>query len=244
MKTKLHILLAGLIAGLSWPAFAQECVVAFPERLGNWADVKNGRYSGPLIDSADSIFKTAGISVQHHGEDRWQDILAKFNAGDIDILAVAVKTPERGQTMKFVGPWLNYRWGPFYLEGTDVTSMETPRVGVNRALQGVWPIPTYLTRLHGEAHWDTPEQLMQKLSRGEIDVMLGEYEAILTRAGELNISVRELPNTEMRLTAYMAINKKSACMSVSTRLARAIRDWKQQGGWDSLLVAVQNAGQR
>lgn len=233
------ILLWGLaLTIVSTPTQAQECVVAFPERLGNWAAVKEGRYIGPLIDAADAVFKAADMRVKHHGVDRWQSILSKFDDGEIDILAVAVKTADRQAKMNFVGPWINYRWGPFQLAGKDITLLERPKVGVNRALQGVWPTPTYLARLNGEPDWDTPENLMQKLVRGEIDVMLGEYEAIMKRADDMDVAVSELPNTEMRLTAYMAINKNSECLAFSPALDRAIRAWKHKGGWAKLIARV------
>lgn len=228
----------GVVTVMPSAAAAQECTVAFPERLEGWADIEGKHYVGPLVDAVAAIFRDAGVRMSKHPVDRWPSILEKFAAGKIDILAVAVRTRTREETMQFVGPWINYRWGPFYLDGKDVTGLENPKVGVNRALKGVWPIPAYLTRLKGEPVWDTPEMLMNRLVDGEIDMVLGEYAATANRARDLNVTVKEVPDAETRLTAYMAVNKKSECVAVADRLERAIRIWKRTGGRAEMMTGV------
>ncbi len=239
-RRKIAIFLVCCLA-LASPAAGQQCVVAFPEKLGSWASVHEGHYVGPLVDAATEIFAEAMLTIVKHPVDRWSNILEQFEAGKIDILAVAMRTSEREKTMQFVGPWINYRWGPFYLTGSDALTVEHPKVGVNRALKGVWPIPAYLTRLHGEAVWDTPEELMNKLTNGAIDVVLGEYQATLNRASELDVDVTELPNTNMRLDIHMAVNKNGACVNRAEGLDRAIRVWKRNGGQAELMKSVQGS---
>lgn len=238
--SKHYLQLAASVALLivTTPLYAQTCVVAFPEQNGSWATVEENQFGGPLINSADQIFAAAKMEVAHHPVEPWADVLKKFENGQIDILAIALRSAEREKTMKFVGPWLSYHWGPFTLAHTNPNDLKHPTIGVNRALKNVQPIPTYLTRLHGNPDWDTPANLVNKLSSGKIDIILGEREVINRQASINGLQVKELPGTDMRMTAYMAINPSSACMKHAETLDRAIRDWKKDGGHDQLIMAV------
>lgn len=223
---------------VSSAAEGQKCVIAFPERSGSWTRVDGDQYAGPLIEASEDIFERAGVTPIQHPIERWQHILEKFETGGVDILAAAVRTSAREKSMLFVGPWINYRWGPFYLADNEVSEKQRPKIGVNRALRGVWPVPTYLERLNGEPVWDTPEELIRSLSSREIDILLGEYEATTARAAELGIKVRRMPEADMRLSVYMAVNPKGGCASATERLEKAIREWIQSGGRAALLASV------
>lgn len=218
--------------------YANECIVAFPEQNGSWATVEKGKFGGPLIRSADSVFDAASINVIHHPVDPWSNVLKKFEAGEIDILAVALRSREREKTMLFAGPWLSYRWGPFTLETTDADALKTPKIGVNRALKNVQPVPTYLSRLKGVPDWDTPANLLTKLTNGTVDMILGESGVINRQAQMQRVAVKEVPGTNMRMNAYMAIHPESTCASHVEALDRAIRQWKKNGGHERLLEAV------
>lgn len=220
------------------PLYAQTCVVAFPEQNGSWATVEDNQFGGPLINSADQIFAAAKMEVTHHPVEPWADVLKKFEKGKIDILAIALRSVEREKTMRFVGPWLSYHWGPFTLAQTNTKDLKHPTIGVNRALKNVQPIPTYLERLHGNPDWDTPANLVNKLSSGKIDIILGEYAVINRQARMYGLQIKEMPGADMHMLAHMAINLRSACVKHAETLDRAIRDWKKDGGHDQLITAV------
>ncbi len=223
---------------VSGQAVAQTCVVAFPEQNGSWATVEGDQFGGPLIESADQVFAAANMKVEHHPVEPWAGVLRKFERGEIDILAIALRSVEREKTMRFVGPWLSYRWGPFTLAETNTDDLKHPTIGVNRALKNVQPIPTYLARLHGNPDWDTPANLITKLSNGSVDMILGEHAVINRQARMYGLQVKELPGADMRMTAFMAINPNSACVKHAGDLDRAIRNWKKDGGHEQLITAV------
>lgn len=217
---------------------AQECVVAFPEQNGNWASIDGDKFVGPLVETADQIFSSAGVRVTHHPVETWTNVLEKYERGEIDILAVALRSSEREKSMNFVGPWLSYHWGPFILAGTNVEDLKNPKIGVNRALRNVQPVPTYLARLHGTAVWESQNKLIEELAAGNVDIILGDQDVVNRQAANLDLKVKMLPGANVRMTAYMAIHHNSPCVTHTQELDRAIRNWKKQDGHEQLIDAV------
>lgn len=240
MKKLTRYIVAGSMVLIGGQAVAQTCVVAFPEQNGSWATIEGNQFGGPLIESADQVFAAAGLEVVHHPVTPWAEVLRKFNEGEIDILAIALRSREREKTMKFAGPWLSYRWGPFTLAETDTEELKSPKIGVNRALKNVQPIPRYLARLNGIPVWESQANLIVKLANGELDIILGDQGIISRQAAQTNVKVKELPGADMRMTAYMAIHHESPCSVRVDDLDRAIRNWKKAGGHEQLITAVAN----
>lgn len=239
-QATIRLFLFGLAANLffTMPTAAQTCVAGFPESIGEWSEFVDGRHKGPVVDAAMQIFDLARVRIHQYPNDAWPATLQAFSDGKVDILVTALKSQEREETMAFIGPWLNYRWAAFKLQQPAGPNHDRVRIGVNKGLKGIHPIPHFIARLNGTPVWDTTPNIMRLLAHGDVDIVLGDHLSLTRTAVDQGVALTEVGGSNLQFSAHMAIRKDSPCMIYVPRISRAVRAWRRGDGHRRLLEAV------
>lgn len=230
------ILIGSQNAEASDQTTALKCKVAFPEKWGNWTSVEGDRVKGPLVSALSEIFEKAPAEMIVVPRTNWRSVLDKFSANEIDILATAIRFPAREKTMHFVGPLMHYYWAAFKREGE--TLKEQPKVGVNRVLVRIEPVPTIVARLGAVSIPMRGDELMPRLASGDVQMVLGARSIAFEEAKALKLAIEEVEGSAVRSAVYLGVNKDTACAKIAPDLNAAIRSWRMQGGEVKLLEAA------
>lgn len=196
----------------------------------NWPPAKiieHGRFGGTDVLILNELADQIGV-VLEYVECPWRRCLVMIEAGEVDLISSIARSPERERYLQFIEP--PYRNGYdiyFYTRGTDLKKYED--------LQGL-----SIGHIRGSAYFDRfdndhslakfavtrEDQLIEMLSRGRLDVVVG-----IGRNLDYLIQQRNL-STVIRRTSlvmptvaptYIAMSRKSSGLHLAPRIGQALR---------------------
>jgi polar amino acid transport system substrate-binding protein len=229
MRRSLPSLLAvGLAAALLWagPAIASEKLRVAMVHWPPAKIVENGRFGGTDVIMLEELAGQLGIVLEYI-ECPWRRCLVMIEAGDVDLISSIAKSPERERYLQFIEP--PYRNGydiHFYTRGSDLKRYED--------LQGLT-----IGLIRGSAYFGRfdqdrslakfavtrEEQLIDMLSRGRLDVILGVGRNLdyLLQRREPASAIRKASLVVPSATpTYIAISRKFPGLDLAPRLGQAL----------------------
>jgi polar amino acid transport system substrate-binding protein len=217
-----------LAAALLWvgPAVGSEKLRV---AMVNWPPAKiveNGRFGGTDVLMLEELASQIGI-VLEYVECPWRRCLVMIEAGEVDLISSITKSPERQRYLQFIEP--PYRNGYdiyFYTRGTDLKRYED--------LQGLT-----IGLIRGSAYFERfdqdqslakfavtrEEQLIEMLSRGRLDVVVGIGRNLdyLIQPQQLSTVIRKTSLVVPTIApTYIALSRKSSGLHLAPKLGQAL----------------------
>ncbi|ADZ71563.1 diguanylate cyclase [Polymorphum gilvum] len=152
----------------------------------------DGRGQGLAVDLAHDISAQTGL-VLNPVYDNWSNLLARFKAGDLDIIANISRTDERADYTLFSQEYHRIPNAVFVRSGfgpyTGLESLAGKSVGIGK---DIYYADKLKARLGNVRTYSTQEDIVLALSRSEVDaaiVALSNGNAIVRRLGLINIEI-------------------------------------------------------
>jgi polar amino acid transport system substrate-binding protein len=218
----------GLATALIWagPAAGSEKLRV---AMVNWPPAKiieNGRFGGTDVLMLEELADQIGI-VLEYVECPWRRCLVMAEAGEVDVISSLTKSPERERYLQFIEP--PYRNGYdiyFYTRETDLKKYED--------LQGL-----SIGHIRGSAYFDRfdgdrrltkfavtrEDQLLEMLSRGRLDVVVGigrNLDYLIQRRNLSTVIRRTSLVVPTVAPTYIAISRKSSGLHLAPRIGQAL----------------------
>lgn len=138
--------------------------------------MRNGKHIGISADYLDVISKLSHLKFELIPTESWQDSLAAVESGACMVTTMINRTPSRSHFLNFTTPYIEV---PNVLVGRNGTPMVQGFEGVGNRIVGVvsgFRHAEYLARYYPDLlteYVDSEVSGLQKLSKGDIDLMVG-----------------------------------------------------------------------
>lgn len=184
---------------------------------------KDGSYQGMASDYIRILNDRTGLNMQVVPTDSWDQSVAMFQAGDLDVLPCIGKSVERESYVKFSDPYLSFH-------RVVITKLDTVFVGGPEDLAGL-RVAVQRDSSHDAflreqtksppIYYDTFAQALTAVAQGEVDCAIGN-------AATAAYWIKQLGLTNLRLTVPLGETVESLHFGVR-------EDWPE-------LVAILNKG--
>ncbi len=172
---------------------------------------ENGQYSGYGADYVRLLNERLGLNMEIVPEISWQEVISRLQDRRIDVLPAAGYTAERSSYLKYSTPYIGFHrviishiGNPFVSGLADITGL---RIGVqaNSSHSG-WLKEKGPLKIH---EYDTLAQTLQAVSKGNVDVMIGNLAACTYLIRGLHITNLKVasPLSSKRQLLHFAIRK-------------------------------------
>ncbi|MGS4885661.1 substrate-binding periplasmic protein [Roseibium sp. MB-4] len=243
LAKNIHIcctLLICLSAFLSKHSLAGECSDVRLSGPPVWPPYVNGEEKGTertglAIDLVNDIFSELGVTHQIDDAKPWARVTSELEQGKIDIVFALLSSPQRRENYVFTESWLDdyyavvtYRGREFPFEGME--DLKSRRGVVYHGIN----LPPPLNQAQSEAYdlIEIPEipSLYKMLRLGRADYILTSPLTFkrLMPDGYVWSDFTVLEPSIVRIPIYMAISKKSPCLTILDNLNAKISEHGQR----------------
>lgn len=175
---------------------------------------KEGKYRGMAADYLELITRMTGIRFEAVKRSTWAESVQAIKAKEIDLLPCVGVSEERKSFLTYTHPYLKFSRviiTPMESVVTGLEDLSDLRIGVqdNSSHHGFLEEATDLK----PQLYDTFEEAMLAVSRGEIDATIGNL-AVSTHV------MQELALTNIKMAAYAAEQPQALCLGVR-------KDWPE-----------------
>lgn len=184
---------------------------------------KDGAYQGMASDYIRVLNDRTGLNMQVLPTDSWDASIAKFQAGDLDVLPCIGKSVERGTYVRFSDPYLTFH-------RVVITKLDTVFVGGPEDLAGL-RVAVQRDSSHDaflKEHSNIPPVYYDTFSRALTAVAQGEVDCAIGNAATAAYWIKQLGLSNLRLTVPLGETVETLHFGVR-------QDWPE-------LVAILNKG--
>lgn len=274
MKTFRSLWIAGLVLGLvacsdSTPVETQSAAPSEPatraapascELVMGWDpwepyqyEITGGHVFGLDVDLVTAVTRNAGCSIAFE-KGSWRELLQKLRDGDIDILAGATSTADRGEFAWFTDP---YRDEEFYLYIASARSEELGQMSLDDVMQAGLRVGVIDDYLYGEfiaSFQDNPEYQAQfeyasmaetnfsRLLDGRVDGIIEDKFVGASIIRHKNLALAITPHA-MRFGSTpvsLMVSKASVDSELFGKLNRSVNELRSSGAIDKVLSQYRN----
>ena len=210
------------------------------------AYLENGHPAGALCDVLTEAARRAGLSIEFHLQP-WARGMAETQAGRIDAIFPAFRTPERESILAFPGEILleeNVTWfvradSPIEI-GPDLAGARGHRIAlVNRTSLGAHFDQALRNGMltNVEAVPDTTSAV-RTLTGGRVELIAGFDQGIWAEAEQLGLKdqLRELKPAIEAVPAYLAFTRARDLSAESQAIDAALKSMKEDGTYQKILA--------
>ena len=212
--------------------------IAAPEKLrvamSHWPPAKiveDGRFDGTDFVMLEELARRVGATLEYV-ECPWRRCLLMLETGEVDLISSLTRSPERERYLQFIEP--PYRNGydiSFYTRGADLGRYEDLRGLTIGHIRG----SAYFDRLDQDRSLTKfavtrEDQLLEMLSRGRLDVVVGighNLDYLIQRRNLSKLIRRTALVIPTAAPTYIALSRKSAGLSLAPKLGQAILTMKR-----------------
>ena len=239
--------LGALLLGLVLAAAA--CAEPLQIATDGWhpvAYLENGHHAGALCDVLTEAARRAGLSVEYHIQP-WARGMAETQAGRIDAIFPAFRTPERDSILAFPEEVLleeNVTWfvradSPIEI-GPDLAGARGHRIAlVNRTSLGARFDQALRSGIltNVEAVPDTTSAV-RTLTGGRVELIAGFDQGIWAEASQLGLKdrIRKLSPPIEQAPTYLAFTRARDMSAESRAIDAALRSMKEDGTYQKILA--------